>query len=46
MSEAMRAHSETVASEVLATGFNESADALEFAIADNEIGLKLTFKVA
>jgi isoleucyl-tRNA synthetase len=45
-SDALRVHCETVASEVLATSFIESADSFEFEIAENEIGLKLTFKIA
>jgi hypothetical protein len=44
--DALRTHSESVANEVLATGFNESASQMQFAIAENEIGLKLTFSVA
>ena len=45
-SDALRMHGETVANEVLATSFNESADALIHSVPENEIGLKLTFSVA
>jgi isoleucyl-tRNA synthetase len=43
---ALRAHSDMVAQEVLATSFEESDCACEFAIAENEIGLSLTFAKA
>jgi len=42
---ALRAHSENVASEVLATSFTESNDGMQYAVPENEIGLKLTFSV-
>ncbi|MEY4322226.1 MAG: hypothetical protein RL410_7, partial [Actinomycetota bacterium] len=43
--DALRAHAELVASEVLATSFKEGVSG-EFSIAENEIGLDLKFGVA
>jgi isoleucyl-tRNA synthetase len=44
--DALRTHAEAISGEVLATSFNESSDAFEFALPENEISLVLTFKIA